>query len=324
MAQAPQIRTARVSSIDYERGTYRVYFPDRGTVSEPINAMSNGEYKMPEIGQVVSVSLNGNGTVEGATLGTVWNETNKPAEGKAGLYRKEYGRKQGDSYERYDAETGEYTQYTRAKTGRNCNGAIYDECKGTATIQAGSAVMIRSTGASVAIGAETGADITAGKSINLEAGTSVNIEAKAQLSEHCGSDYDLTVDGEATTEITGEETKTNKAKYTRRCEGDVERTVEGNVTHNVTGNVEQTVTGDVTQTVTGTVMQDITGDVTATVSGTLTLTVGGATITVDAGGNVTVTAPNITVNGNGGDVKVDGISLVHHKHKDGGAGEPEK
>ena len=73
MAQAPQVRTGRVSSIDYERGTYKVYFPDRGTVSEPINAMSNGEYKMPEVGQVVSVTLNGNGTVEGATLGTVWN-----------------------------------------------------------------------------------------------------------------------------------------------------------------------------------------------------------------------------------------------------------
>lgn len=56
--------------------------------------------------------MNGNGTVAGATLGTVWNQSNQPAEGYKGLYRKEYGRVNGDSYERYDANTGEYTQYS--------------------------------------------------------------------------------------------------------------------------------------------------------------------------------------------------------------------
>lgn len=86
----------------------------------------------------------------------------------------------------------------------------------------------------------------------------------------------------------------------------------------------QEVTGDTERTMTGNVTQNIEGDVTQTVNGNVTLTVGGATITVSSGGDVSVSAPNVTVDGAAGDVKVDGVSLVHHKHKDGGQGEPEK
>ena len=83
-------RTGRVSAIDYEAGTYEVTYFDRGkSVTRQINAMSNGEYKMPCVGQVVSVAHNSNGTAAGTTTGTVWNKTNKPAEGYKGLYRKE-------------------------------------------------------------------------------------------------------------------------------------------------------------------------------------------------------------------------------------------
>ena len=60
------IRTGRVSSIDYESGTYEVTYADRGkTVTRRINAMSNGEYKMPRVGQIVSVSHISNGTAAG-------------------------------------------------------------------------------------------------------------------------------------------------------------------------------------------------------------------------------------------------------------------
>ena len=59
-------------------------------MTRQINAISNGEYKMPSIGQVVSVSHNSNGTAAGTTTGTVWNKTNTPAEGYKGLFRKEY------------------------------------------------------------------------------------------------------------------------------------------------------------------------------------------------------------------------------------------
>lgn len=59
-------RTGRVSAIDYKAGTYEVTYFDRGkSVTRQINAISNGEYKMPSIGQVVSVSHNSNGAAAG-------------------------------------------------------------------------------------------------------------------------------------------------------------------------------------------------------------------------------------------------------------------
>lgn len=133
-------RTGRVSAIDYKAGTYEVTYFDRGkSVTRQINAISNGEYKMPSIGQVVSVSHNSNGTAAGTTTGTVWNKTNTPAEGYKGLFRKEYAERKGLAYERYDENTGVYTQYVNRRTGRTCNGEIYDEAKGaTALWRAGS------------------------------------------------------------------------------------------------------------------------------------------------------------------------------------------
>ena len=46
---ASVVRTGRVSAIDYKRGTYQVTYYDRGqSVTQTINAVSNGEYRMPE------------------------------------------------------------------------------------------------------------------------------------------------------------------------------------------------------------------------------------------------------------------------------------
>lgn len=340
MATAPQVRTGRVSSIDYERGTYTVVFADRGSVSCTINAQSNGEYKMPEVGQTVNCTMNGNGTVAGATLGTVWNESNKPAEGYKGLYRKEYGRVNGDSYERYDANTGEYTQYCRKKTGRNSNGVIYDECKGAYTARSGGAMTLRSTGASVGITAASGVGITAGAAVDLQATTYASVTAGTMYNVECGTDYTMTVGGKGTVEITG--AYFEKCLAARRLvvdgadtesyNGVIQRYYNAKLTEEVSADwkvtveakVEREVTGDVKHTVTGNVTQNIEGDVTQTVNGNVTLTVGGATITISSGGDVSVSAPNVTVDGAAGDVKVDGVSLVHHKHKDGGQGEPEK
>ena len=117
-------RTGRVSAIDYKAGTYEVTYFDRGkSVTRQINAISNGEYKMPSIGQVVSVSHNSNGAAAGTTTGTVWNKTNTPAEGYKGLFRKEYAARRGLAYERYDENTGVYTQYVNRRTA----GRIYKD-----------------------------------------------------------------------------------------------------------------------------------------------------------------------------------------------------
>lgn len=103
-------RTGRVSSINYEEGTFEVTYRDRGqSVTQKINAVSNGEYKMPNIGQVVSVIHNSNGTTAACSMGTIWNATNRPAEGFKGLFRKEYGSRPGEAFTRYDENTGIFT-----------------------------------------------------------------------------------------------------------------------------------------------------------------------------------------------------------------------
>lgn len=104
------IRTGRVSSIDYQAGTFEVTYFDRGqSVTQKINAISNGEYKMPNIGQMVSVIHNSNGTAAACSIGTIWNATNRPVEGYKGLFRKEYGTEPGQAFSRYDANTGVFT-----------------------------------------------------------------------------------------------------------------------------------------------------------------------------------------------------------------------
>lgn len=285
-------RTGRVSAIDYEAGTYEVTYFDRGkSVTRQINAMSNGEYKMPCVGQVVSVAHNSNGTAAGTTTGTVWNKTNKPAEGYKGLYRKEYGTsRKGQAYSRYDENTGVYTQYVDKRTGRTCNGEIFDEAKGPVSVIAGGQLQLKSSGASASIQAKTGMGIVAGTTVAIEAGTFMSLEATGAMSISAGGDFKFNIGGDSEEKRKG----TTKQEYL--------------------GNVEQEVTGDVLQTITGTVTRNVTGDV--------TLNINGASITISAGGDISITSPTkvevsapiLNAEGASGDVKVQSISLVQHKH----------
>lgn len=285
-------RTGRVSAIDYEAGTYEVTYFDRGkSVTRQINAMSNGEYKMPCVGQVVSVAHNSNGTAAGTTTGTVWNKTNKPAEGYKGLYRKEYGTsRKGQAYSRYDENTGVYTQYVDKRTGRTCNGEIFDEAKGPVSVIAGGQLQLKSSGASASIQAKTGMGIVAGTTVAIEAGTFMSLEATGAMSISAGGDFKLNIGGDSEEKRKG----TTKQEYL--------------------DNVEQEVTGDVLQTITGTVTRNVTGDV--------TLNINGASITISAGGDISITSPTkvevsapiLNAEGASGDVKVQSISLVQHKH----------
>jgi hypothetical protein len=281
-----------VSAIDYEAGTYEVTYFDRGkSVTRQINAMSNGEYKMPCVGQVVSVAHNSNGTAAGTTTGTVWNKTNKPAEGYKGLYRKEYGTsRKGQAYSRYDENTGVYTQYVDKRTGRTCNGEIFDEAKGPVSVIAGGQLQLKSSGASASIQAKTGMGIVAGTTVAIEAGTFMSLEATGAMSISAGGDFKFNIGGDSEEKRKG----TTKQEYL--------------------DNVEQEVTGDVLQTITGTVTRNVTGDV--------TLNINGASITISAGGDISITSPTkvevsapiLNAEGASGDVKVQSISLVQHKH----------
>lgn len=285
-------RTGRVSAIDYEAGTYEVTYFDRGkSVTRQINAMSNGEYKMPCVGQVVSVAHNSNGTAAGTTTGTVWNKTNKPAEGYKGLYRKEYGTsRKGQAYSRYDENTGVYTQYVDKRTGRTCNGEIFDEAKGPVSVIAGGQLQLKSSGASASIQAKTGMGIVAGTTVAIEAGTFMSLEATSAMSISAGGDFKFNIGGDSEEKRKG----TTKQEYL--------------------DNVEQEVTGDVKQTITGTVTSNVTGDVTLNINGaSITISAGGA-ISITSPTKVEVSAPILNAEGASGDVKVQSISLVQHKH----------
>jgi len=204
-------RTGRVSSIDYEAGTYEVTYTDRGkSVTKKINAMSNGEYKMPKIGQIVSVSHNSNGAAAATTTGTVWNKTNKPAEGFKGLYRKEFGSSNGTAYERYDENTGEYKQYSNGTIKRIAGGEIYDEAGGPVTFSGKGQVQVISREGAIIVQGSTEVGIISVQAINMQAGTIINLEAGGAVSVSAGGDISLMVGGcsvvvgvDGTVKITG-------------------------------------------------------------------------------------------------------------------------
>ena len=315
-------RTGRVSSIDYAAGTYEVTYFDRGqSVTRKINALSNGEYKMPSVGQIVSVSHNSNGTAAGTTTGTVWNQTNTPAEGYKGLYRKEYASRKGQAYDRYDENTGVYTQYVDKRTGRNCNGEIYDEAKGPASLVAGGQIQIKSSGASVSVQAKAGAGIVAGTTVSLEAGSYMSLEATSTMSISAGAGFKLTVTGDSEEKREGDCEMEYTGDIKGTVEGDVEISLTGDLTETVEGNIEKTLTGDLTATIEGTVTKTVTGDV--------ALDINGATITISAAGDITISSPTkiemrapvVKVEGDSGDVKVQSISLLQHKHTCAAPGE---
>ncbi len=292
-------RTGRVSSIDYASGTYEVTYYDRGqSVTKKINAVSNGEYKMPKVGQVVTVSHQSNGVAQAVTSGTIWNQSNKPAEGYEGLYRKEYGSVAGEAYEKYDENTGAFTQYVNKRCGRNCNGEIYDTAAGPISLIAGGA--FQASGSTASIAATGSVGIIAGTTVSMEAGSSFSLEAGADISIVAGDGYKLSVTGETEEKFTG------AAKIT--YEAELNETVTGAATLEFTAGVEITSEGDIH------------------------ISCGGAEVTISAGGDVTVetgssveiNAPTINITGDSGDVTIDGISLVNHTHEDGGEGKPKK
>ena len=223
MASGSINRTGRVSSIDYKRGTYEVTYFDRGqSVTRQINAISNGEYKMPKIGQMVSVMHNSNGSAAGVTVGTVWNESNKPAEGYEGLFRKEYSNEQGQAYERFDANTGVYTQFIPTRTGRNCKGEIYDEAKGPISMIGGGQVQLSSSGGSISIQAAQGAGINAGTNVSIESGADTSIESGGQMGIAVGDKFSIVVTGETSIEHSDKvEVKANGATITISASGDI-------------------------------------------------------------------------------------------------------
>lgn len=84
------IRIGKVSAIDYEKGLISVYYEDRtAMVTGMMPVLSNGRYKMPNIGDSILVAHLSNGTNAAVVLGTVFNEVNVPKVSGQNVYYEE-------------------------------------------------------------------------------------------------------------------------------------------------------------------------------------------------------------------------------------------
>lgn len=102
------IRIGKVSSIDYDNGMIQVLYTDHdGSVTKALPVLTfNDEYKMPQVGSYVLVAHLSNGSEAGYVLGSYWNTAHSPASTGKGVYRKEYGSKQGEAYTKYEEDSG--------------------------------------------------------------------------------------------------------------------------------------------------------------------------------------------------------------------------
>ena len=103
-------RIGKISSLNYQNGTARVTYPDRGGDTTPEIPFLAWEYWMPKEEDQVLVAHLPNGPAAAIILGPFWYNGNRPLEGFQGLYRKEYAREPGKAGERYDASTEDYNQ----------------------------------------------------------------------------------------------------------------------------------------------------------------------------------------------------------------------
>ena len=103
-----EVRFGRVSNIDYPAGTCEVTYKDRDeTVTKQVSFISNRQYIIPKVGDLLIVLHPGTQSEDAVVLGTIWNNVNTTAEGYEGLYRKDYDLEQGKCYRRYDANVPE-------------------------------------------------------------------------------------------------------------------------------------------------------------------------------------------------------------------------
>lgn len=86
------IRIGKVSSVDYANGMVKILYEDKGgAVTAALPCLSNGEYRMPDVGAMVLVAHMSNGVENGVCIGTIWNAGNKPPKAGRGIFHKELG-----------------------------------------------------------------------------------------------------------------------------------------------------------------------------------------------------------------------------------------
>ena len=136
------IRIGSVSKVNYEDGTIEVTYEDRAdSVTDEICMVSNAMYRMPVVGKLVCVLHNSDSQEMGTCIGTIWNEDNKPVEGKKGRYRHDYNDEQGKAFEQYDGDTGDYTETIDGNVKETVGKNVEYTVKGDMTFKVGSSTV---------------------------------------------------------------------------------------------------------------------------------------------------------------------------------------
>ena len=181
-----EVRLGNVSSIDYENGLCEVTYPDRDdTVTEMVPVLSNREYRMPEVDDLVVVLHPGDSPEDAVILGTIWNEKIKPAEGKEKVFRKEYCNEDGKAYRKFDANAKELLDFV--------DGKKVLKAKSLEVKVGGTTVTISESG-NVKVSSPAGIEIKASGELKLSATT---LTASAATVNITGGGGDVTVSGKS-------------------------------------------------------------------------------------------------------------------------------
>lgn len=181
-----EVRLGNVSSIDYENGLCEVTYPDRDdTVTEMVPMLSNREYRMPEVDDLVVVLHPGDSPEDAVILGTIWNEKIKPVEGKEKVFRKEYCNEDGKAYREFDANAKELLDFVDGKKILKAK---------SLEIKIGSATVTISESGSVKVDSPAGIEVKASGELKLSATT---LTASAATVNITGGGGDVTVSGKS-------------------------------------------------------------------------------------------------------------------------------
>lgn len=181
-----EVRLGNVSSIDYENGLCEVTYPDRDdTVTEMVPMLSNREYRMPEVDDLVVVLHPGDSPEDAVILGTIWNEKIKPVEGKEKVFRKEYCNEDGKAYRKFDANAKELLDFVDGKKILKAK---------SLEIKIGSATVTISESGSVKVDSPAGIEVKASGELKLSATT---LTASAATVNITGGGGDVTVSGKS-------------------------------------------------------------------------------------------------------------------------------
>lgn len=148
MAGNDNLRIGKISSIDYLKGTARITYEDKNDSTTAMFSFLAWQYWMPKEGDQALVGHLSNGSCSAVILGPVWHDGHRPPEGFKGLYRKDYNRKYGLAFERYDAQGKAYSE--------EVTGTMTIKPTDTWTLQVGGCTITVSKDGSISITAPAG------------------------------------------------------------------------------------------------------------------------------------------------------------------------